>query len=583
MSAQPTESTPLLAAVDNSVTSKPTPGSRFPPMLRVYLVSVVGVMTFSLTQTALIYSFRTMTCDDYYETHEWDGVGDRCAIPVIESRTAKSIALMSSLTTGCSEWFVVCGLCCRLPARAWRDDVWWWRGGGGETLSAVVGRPPPSPSMDRPVTPPSRYDGRGAHAYRAHPDTATPPSFGAEADTCCAAVINLFISSTFMSKYGVKAAMFQQTLWATLRNLTQIYAESKGGALGIKVITFTQVFNILGSGGGLQLCANSYVSMLSTDEERTANLGVTGGVVMLGAGIGFTIGGMLERFVGPLAPFQAAFGMLCFCTFFGAFFLPYRTPDSEKAKSDSDDDGKNKKTPHGFLGPLKFFVPRKVVVGTRVTRDWNLFFLGMGTFFSVLATGYVAMALQLVATNVFAFTPDTSGYMLSLTLFVRAFFLSVLFPRIISRGRAWLSGTSSTTTSPAPTVPSSPTLSPTPTLTEHPDDPDEAEISDAVGAPVYDTAPKLVDVQHGSTFDLLFLRYSILLDGFLTSLVTMATQGWHMYAAAAILPFASGTGPASKGVTLEFVPADERPAALSAIALVEKIGESLHVLVFLRN
>ncbi|RSH86522.1 uncharacterized protein EHS24_004787 [Apiotrichum porosum] len=488
MSAQPTESTPLLAAVDNSVTSKPTPGSRFPPMLRVYLVSVVGVMTFSLTQTALIYSFRTMTCDDYYETHEWDGVGDRCAIPVIESRTAKSIALMSSLTTGCT-------------------------------------------------------------------------------------VINLFISSTFMSKYGVKAAMFQQTLWATLRNLTQIYAESKGGALGIKVITFTQVFNILGSGGGLQLCANSYVSMLSTDEERTANLGVTGGVVMLGAGIGFTIGGMLERFVGPLAPFQAAFGMLCFCTFFGAFFLPYRTPDSEKAKSDSDDDGKNKKTPHGFLGPLKFFVPRKVVVGTRVTRDWNLFFLGMGTFFSVLATGYVAMALQLVATNVFAFTPDTSGYMLSLTLFVRAFFLSVLFPRIISRGRAWLSGTSSTTTSPAPTVPSSPTLSPTPTLTEHPDDPDEAEISDAVGAPVYDTAPKLVDVQHGSTFDLLFLRYSILLDGFLTSLVTMATQGWHMYAAAAILPFASGTGPASKGVTLEFVPADERPAALSAIALVEKIAQ----------
>jgi hypothetical protein len=44
--------------------------------------------------------------------------------------------------------------------------------------------------------------------------------------------------------------------------------------------------------------------------------------------------------------------------------------------------------------------------------DFNLFFLASGAFFSVLATGYVGMGLQLVATNVFGFKPGDSGLML---------------------------------------------------------------------------------------------------------------------------------------------------------------------------
>lgn len=39
-----------------------------------------------------------------------------------------------------------------------------------------------------------------------------------------------------------------------------------------------------------------------------------------------------------------------------------------------------------------------------------------------------------------------------------------------------------------------------------------------------------------------------------------------------MLPFASGTGSACKGVVLDFVDSEERADALSAIALVEKIG-----------
>lgn len=365
-------------------------------------------------------------------------------------------------------------------------------------------------------------------------------------------MINLFTTAWFIQRFGVKAAMFQQTIWAAMRNLTQIYAQTIGGATGMLIITSTQLFNLMGSAGGIQLCANSYVSLLSTDDRRTANFGVVQGMSMLGAGVGYTAGGLADKYIGYLAPFQCAFFLLCFCTVFGMLFLPYIAPQE---KSDSESESKK---PSGFFAPIKVFAPRRVTVGGRTRRDWNLFFLGTGTFCSVLATGYVSMALQLVATNVFGFTPDTSGIMLSLNLFVRAFFLSVCFPGIISAGRRWLSTSTSVPTSPV--------------LQQHPEDPNEAEVPDATGQPVDDSALPLTDTKHGSTFDLLFLRYSILLDSILTSAVTASSQGWHMYFAAAILPFASGTGPASKGVTLEFVSAEERPDALSAISLIEKLG-----------
>ena len=83
------------------------------------------------------------------------------------------------------------------------------------------------------------------------------------------------------------------------------------------------------------------------------------------------------------------------------------------------------------------------------------------------------------------------------------------------------------------------------------------------------------DTQHGSRFDLIFLQISILVDGILTAAVSSASAGWHMYLAAAVLPFASGTGSAVKGVVMDLVEAEEKADALSAIALIEKLGTSL--------
>lgn len=416
------------------------------------------------------------------------------------------------------------------------------------------------------------------------------------------ALINLFLSAWFIRRFGVKAAMFQQTFWAALRNLCQIYAQTVGGATGMKIIQVTQLFNLLGSGGGFQLCANSYVAMLSEDHARTANFGILGGIFMLGSSIGYSTGGSAERYFGYLAPFQLAFILLCFSTVFGMFFLPHFTPEHE----DKPHSGRA-----GFLAPLKVFIPRKI--GNANRRDWNLLYLGLGTFFSVLATGYAPMMLQLIATDVFDFTPYTSGYMLSLTLFVRFIFLTGMFPTIISRGRRWMSpqrapsissddsgatiacaaGKSASTPSsacpsrssslertpkasqirglpvpPVPNIPrrssqshSSPSSSafsradyvPSRAISESPPpyacDNDDMDLEPIQGCS---------SVPHAAAFDLLFLRSSILLDGILTSAVTFATAPWHMYLAATALPFASGTGPASKGVMLEFVPPEER-------------------------
>ena len=82
----------------------------FSPIRRVLFVALVSAASFAFTQTSLIYAFRVMTCDDYYEhpphSHpysplsEAESLGhrlgkDRCSIPVIEGRTARAIAIMS--------------------------------------------------------------------------------------------------------------------------------------------------------------------------------------------------------------------------------------------------------------------------------------------------------------------------------------------------------------------------------------------------------------------------------------------------------------------------------------------------------
>jgi hypothetical protein len=114
---------------------------------------------------------------------------------------------------------------------------------------------------------------------------------------------------------------------------------------------------------------------------------------------------------GMLLPFQIAFLLLVFTTIFAALFLPYIDPTPPlTSPSTTEPDPKKKK--QSLLTPLKIFIPKRRMVDGKGRWDFNLFFLASGAFFSVLATGYVGMGLQLVATNVFGFKPGDSGLML---------------------------------------------------------------------------------------------------------------------------------------------------------------------------
>jgi hypothetical protein len=147
----------------------------------------------------------------------------------------------------------------------------------------------------------------------------------------------------------------------------------------------------------------------------------------------------------------------------------------------------------------------------------------------------------------------------SFTLLVKSFFLSICFPRIISSGRKYVSHRRDVPFAAA--------------TEDHPEDPHQAEEDLPTGAPSQHVpTPAPADTKHGSTFDLHYLQWSIFLDGCLVSLCSFSSKGYHLFIAAGVLPFASGTGAAAKGVTLDFCEASLRADALSAITLVEMLA-----------
>jgi hypothetical protein len=131
---------------------------------------------------------------------------------------------------------------------------------------------------------------------------------------------------------------------------------------------------------------------------------------------------------------------------------------------------------------------------------------------------------------------------------MRTVFLMFIFPRLIAAGRRWL----------APRIPAEPAAAESASI--HSVDEVEAE---------EDASPQ---ERSNAAFDIHFLRLSILVDAVLTGSVSFVRKDWQLFIAAAVLPFASGTGPAAKGVVTELVGPDHKQEALSAIALVESMA-----------
>lgn len=111
MPIDPSETTPLLSATTPN--TKSTSNSIFSPFRRLLLTTLVLSISFVLTATTLLYSFKIFACDEYYQNHPSNtytslnrgllngGVGGdkNCNIPEIDSITARDISIMVSATT----------------------------------------------------------------------------------------------------------------------------------------------------------------------------------------------------------------------------------------------------------------------------------------------------------------------------------------------------------------------------------------------------------------------------------------------------------------------------------------------------
>ena len=288
-------------------------------------------------------------------------------------------------------------------------------------------------------------------------------------------------------------------------------------------------------------------------------------------------GGMIGDAIDIRAPFDVAFVSFLLASIYARLALPYISPESMS-------DGKKAGQQRGisaFLAPLKILVPQRLrLADGRLRKHYGVIFLGTGIFTGVVATGYAPLLIQMYATAAFDFDQAKNGWLMSEFAFMRSLFLIFLFPKIISLGRRWTTGKAETA---SPNEPESANQSHQPpsdqapangTATDFPTSPGEFDAG-AAGEQVDSEPMKPPPAEHGRNlyvFDLIFLRWSLVVDGALTTVAAFATKSWHIYLAAFLLPFGSGSAPAAKGVITEMCPESQRADALNAVTLIENVA-----------
>ncbi|KAF7300105.1 hypothetical protein MKEN_01333700 [Mycena kentingensis (nom. inval.)] len=500
------QTTPLIAAEPAAHHAR-----GFNSYRRVLLATLLLSTTFWFTATPIVYVYRVFNCELYYEdpSHPpYTGTGDACAIPAIESATARDLSVMHIIV-----------------------------------------------------------------------------SF--------AGTMNLLLTTWQIRHWGLRSALVQQMFWPAVRNLTQIYATYVRGRLAIRIMQTTQLITIAGGGLGYGLAVNSYITELVEAEGRTAAFGVLAGMMMLGTGIGYVAGGIAGKRINISAPFQITFCLLVSSTIYTRLCLPYVPPTAVA------DVGKGGVVNiFASFSALRVFRPVKYVTATGMNKVYfGLTLLAFGTFAGSLATGYVPMMLQLTATNQYQYKTAENGYLMASLSISRALFLTFAFPYIIKVGRRWYSSWDNHSRSASPQSSASEgTLVDIEAVIPSSAEGGDAPLPEEAAAPV---APAATDKRHGSQFDLVFLRWScafspplsltpplterrMVVDALLTSLVAFSSRSWHINAAALVLPLASGTAPACKGVLMDMIPsppstssepdqaaAAKRADALAGISIIE--------------
>ncbi|KAL3956804.1 hypothetical protein ACCO45_009650 [Purpureocillium lilacinum] len=413
------------------------------------------------------------------------------------------------------------------------------------------------------------YNGTGDRCSRDEiaAGTATQFSILGMSTTLCGTNAEPLRRRLGRQKFGPRAALMAQTFVPAIRVATQIIGVVAGKRAGMIIIQCTQLITILGGPAGYILVVNIIAGEVVEPSRRTAVFGMLQGCIMLGQGIGYLTGGMIGDAIDIRAPFDVAFVSFLVAGVYARLALPYIAPD---AMSDGKKPGQQGVS--GFLAPLRILVPQRLRrADGRLTKHYGVIFLCAGIFLGVLATGYAPLLIQMYATAAFEFNQADNGWLMSEFAFMRSFFLIFLFPRIISWGRRLTLARAAPQPLPEERVCRDDDDDETSALL--PTDPGQF---DAAAGEQVDEEPmalaKSEAGRDGCLFDLVFLRWSLVVDGALTTVAAFATKRWHIYLAAFLLPFGSGSAPAAKGVITEMCPESQRADALNAVTLVENIA-----------
>ncbi|KAI6771487.1 hypothetical protein HG531_009112 [Fusarium graminearum] len=399
------------------------------------------------------------------------------------------------------------------------------------------------------------YDGPGDRCSRDEiaSMTATQFSILGMSTTFCG-TLNLFLAGWIAKRFGPRAALLMQIFIPAIRVVTQILGVLTGKREGMLIIQMTQLITIFGGPSGYILVINIIAGEVVEPLRRTAVFGRLQGAIMLGQGIGYLTGGMLGD-IDIKAPFGTSFCCFILSGIYAWSALPYISPESMSSGG---------RPATGFLTPLKVLMPQKLrLANGKTKKHLGVIFLCAGIFLGVLATDYAPLLIQMYATAAFSFTQGDNGWLMSEFAIMRSFFLIFLFPRIITWGRSWYVNSRTTSSDEVDE-----------TITQH--IPTTAGEFDATVGEQADHEPYQAvnsnKEDEGVRFDLVFLRWSLVVDGLLTTVSGFATQRWHIYLAAFLLPFGSGSAPAAKGCITQMCPDSQRADALNAVTLVENIA-----------
>ena len=510
----------------------------WPPHV-VYLVlfcAFITSLSFGTTQVPLLYVFRLMECDAYYEENSPD---------TLEYSQAASTSMSMSSTQSFTSLLV----------RTLNLLASHYSSGSSTSFFSLS-----STSTDRCALRPI--------------ESATALSVSLlGASTTVFGLVNLFLTGHLIKRIGVKSTLVINVFFPALRLVVQNIGVEVWGRPGILIVQASQIVVILGGPSGYLLALNTFITEVVEHEWRTAALGRLMGAMMMGSAIGFLLGGYAAEAISIKAPFRLTLILFILACIYAIVALPNIKP------AVSEDEGDKKKKAGRMLGeffaPLKVFAPRKYVRkdGT-VKMEYGALLLAWGVFLGILATGYLQTLLQLYATDKFDFGTTKNGWLIFMYSTLRGLFLTFAFPKLISLGRK-LTVKGNKNDGEASIGEEEGTTEREPLLKA------QKYRENGHDAPNKDLKQK--DDQR-FTFDLTYSRFSLLADGLLTVLCTFVFEGWQMYLVAAVLPFAAGTGSAAKGSMLQFLGGSassvERTDALAGISLVEHMARLSTIFAF---